>query len=333
MRTKGRRRLDRILLGVGAVVGGGIVAIGAAVGDAERIPQMWVGAELSAEGGTAGRPRPSTTTSGSSPSTGSSARSPGSASTRWSRSSSATAPDDIAAFTPIFIDGEQGMEVKVGDPNTTITGRHRYLLDYELPRDVLLDAADTLAWDAVGTKWTVDIQRAEIHIVAPWELVNATCHVGTSGSDGRLRAPGGRAGPPRHDGRGPRARAKASPSGPSEAPRWPPRPTSRRRPRRRRPIRASACSCPPSRPPPPASAPPCPPRRWSAARDASAWASAASPTRPSPAADPTSEVRLDETDLARDGHHRLRAARPSSPRPRAACSTPSGCCPPTRWRG
>ena len=52
MRTMGRRRLDRILLVLGAVVGGGIVAVGGAVGDAERIPQMWVGAELSAEGGT-----------------------------------------------------------------------------------------------------------------------------------------------------------------------------------------------------------------------------------------------------------------------------------------
>jgi hypothetical protein len=76
------------------------------------------------------------------------------------------------------------MEVKVGDPNTTINGRHRYLLDYELPRAVLLDPADTLAWDAVGTKWTVTIQRAEVHIVAPWELLDATCHVGAEGTTG-----------------------------------------------------------------------------------------------------------------------------------------------------
>ena len=206
MRTTGRRRLDRVLLGLGAVVGGGIVAIGSAVGDGERIPQMWVGAELSAEGGTAGhrghrlrlRPRPQARDlphdPGPRPSTPS------------SPSQSATAPDDIAAFTPMFIGGEAGMEVKVGDPNTTINGRHRYLLDYELPRDVLLDAADTLAWDAVGTKWTVDIQRAEIHIVAPWELEGATCHVGTERRDRRLRAARGRARAPRDRGRGPRPR-------------------------------------------------------------------------------------------------------------------------------
>src|SRR5436190_11031376 len=183
MRTQGRRRLDRIVLGLGAVVGGGIVAIGAAVGDAERIPQMWVGAELSAEGAT------QVTEAidydfGLVPKHGIFRTIPGLGLNSVVTVSSATAPDDIAAFTPIFIDGEQGMEVKVGDPNITITGRHRYVLDYELPRDVLLDAAGTLAWDAVGTKWTVDIQRAEIHIVAPWELVNATCHTGGTGATG-----------------------------------------------------------------------------------------------------------------------------------------------------
>ena len=129
MRTKGRRRLDRIVLGLGAVVGGGIVAIGAAVGDAERVPQMWVGAEMSAEGGT------QVTEAidydfGLVPKHGIFRTIPGLGFDSVVTVSSATAPDDIAAFTPVFIDGEQGMEVKVGDPNTTITGRHRYLLDY-----------------------------------------------------------------------------------------------------------------------------------------------------------------------------------------------------------
>src|SRR5436190_1074389 len=183
MRTQGRRRLDRIVLGLGAVVGGGIVAIGGAVGDAERIPQMWVGAELSAEGGT------HVTEAidydfGVVPKHGIFRTIPGLGIDSAVTVSSATAPDDIASITPAVINGEQGIEVKVGDPNTTITGRHRYLLDYELPRDELLDPADTLAWDAVGTKWTVDIQRAEIHIVAPWELENATCSTGGAGATG-----------------------------------------------------------------------------------------------------------------------------------------------------
>src|SRR4029079_2326603 len=88
------------------------------------------------------------------------------------------------SLTPTFTGGESGLKLKIGDPNTTVTGRHRYLIDYELPRDVLLDAADTLTWDAVGTQWTVDIHRAEIHIVAPWKLLNATCSVGSAGASG-----------------------------------------------------------------------------------------------------------------------------------------------------
>ena len=175
--------MDRILLGAGAIVGGGIVAIGSAVGDGERVPQMWVGAELSTEGGTV-------VTEvidydfGLVPKHGIFRTVPGLDFDSPVTVESATAPDDIASFVPTFIGGEAGMELKIGDPNITITGRHRYLLDYELPRDVLLDTADTLAWDAVGTQWTVDIQRAEIHIVAPWELEGATCHVGREGTTG-----------------------------------------------------------------------------------------------------------------------------------------------------
>ena len=183
MRTMGRRRFDRVLLGLGAIVGGGIVALGGAVGEREEVPQMWVGAELSAEGGTV------VTEAidydfGLVPKHGIFRTIPGLDFDSPVSVQSATAPDDIASFVPTFIGGEQGMELKIGDPNTTINGRHRYLLDYELPRDVLLDAADTLAWDAVGTQWTVTIDRAEIHIVAPWELVNATCHVGREGATG-----------------------------------------------------------------------------------------------------------------------------------------------------
>ena len=132
MRTTGRRRVDRILLGAGAIVGGGIVAIGSAVGDGERIPQMWVGAELSSEGGTV-------VTEvidydfGLVPKHGIFRTVPGLDFDSPVTVESATAPDDIAAFVPTFIGGEAGMELKIGDPNTTITGRHRYLLDYELP--------------------------------------------------------------------------------------------------------------------------------------------------------------------------------------------------------
>jgi hypothetical protein len=181
VRTRGRRRFDRGLLAVGALVGGGIVAIGGAVGDAERIPQMWVGAELSDE-------RDPVVVEvidydfGLIPKHGIFRTVPGLTSDRIVTVSSGTAPDDIASYTPVFIDDQPGMEVKIGDPNTTINGRHRYQLDYDLPDEALLDGDRTLRWDAVGTKWTVDIQRAEIHVVAPWALEGATCSQGREGA-------------------------------------------------------------------------------------------------------------------------------------------------------
>jgi hypothetical protein len=179
--TRGRRRLDRVLLGVGALVGGGLVAIGGVVGDAERVPQMWVGAQLSDEASTR-IVEVIDYDFGLIPKHGIFRSVPGLGFESEVLVSSLTAPDDIAAFTPVVIDGEPGMELKVGDPNTTINGRHRYRLEYRLPADDLLDEADTLRWDAVGTKWTVGIQRAEVHLVAPWELASPTCSQGRTGS-------------------------------------------------------------------------------------------------------------------------------------------------------
>src|SRR6186997_3053395 len=106
MRTMGRRRFDRVLLGLGAIVGGGIVALGGAVGEREEVPQMWVGAEMSAEGGT------QVTEAidydfGLVPKHGIFRTIPGLGFDSVVTVSSATAPDDIAAFTPVFIDGEQ----------------------------------------------------------------------------------------------------------------------------------------------------------------------------------------------------------------------------------
>ena len=267
---------------------------------------MWVGRRAVREGGTQVT-RSSTTTSGSCPSTGSSARSRGSTFDSAVTCSPATAPDDIAAFTPTFIDGEQGMEVKVGDPNTTITGRHRYVLDYELPRDVLLDAADTLAWDAVGTKWTVDIQRRRS---TSWRhgprgaIVPRRHRRRRGGCELREVEPG-------HlvtEVEGPRARRGRHRRAERGAPRSPP-------PRRAAtadhgpPTPASGCSCRPSRPPPPASAARSPPRCSSAARAVSAWASAASPTLPSPGAGPHQRGAARRSRAGRDGHHRLRRPR------------------------
>src|SRR5688572_29925495 len=168
MRTTGRRRFDMILLGLGAVVGGGIVAIGGVVGDAERVTQMWVGAELTAEGGTPVLEVIDYDFGLAIDKHGIYRDIPGLSVESKERVQSDSAPDAIAARTPIFTTGAQGSQLKIGDAATTVTGRHRYRIDYVLPRTELLDAGDTVSWDAVGAAWTVPIGRAEIHIVAPW---------------------------------------------------------------------------------------------------------------------------------------------------------------------
>ena len=136
MRTEGRRRLDMVLLGGGALAGGGDRRSSAAlVGDAERVTQMWVGAELTTEGSDARSWRSSTTTSASpSTSTASSATIPGLERRVARAGRSPTAPPTPSpSVAPTFTDGRPGSKLKIGDPDTTITGRHRYRIDYALP--------------------------------------------------------------------------------------------------------------------------------------------------------------------------------------------------------
>ena len=185
MRTPGRRRLDVLLLGLGAVAGGGLVAIGGVVGDAERVTQMWVGAEVTATGAMPVQEVIDYDFGLAVDKHGIFRSIPGLSSDTVVEVRSTSAPDAIAdRFAYTFPDGELGQKLKIGDAGTTISGRHRYRIDYALPRAAVLDGADRLRWDAVGTGWEVPIGVAEVHVVAPWTLVGATCSAGRSGTDG-----------------------------------------------------------------------------------------------------------------------------------------------------
>jgi hypothetical protein len=84
------------------------------------------------------------------------------------------APDAVEiSFDPM------GTRLRIGDPGTTVSGRHRYRIEYPLDgvaRGTVLD------WEAVGTAWEVGIEEAEIHVVAPFELRDVRCFAGVSGS-------------------------------------------------------------------------------------------------------------------------------------------------------
>jgi hypothetical protein len=181
MRITRRRRFDAVLLGVGALVTGAVAAIGGVAGDTERVTGMWVGASLDDSGGGAivevidydfglaqgkhgiFREIPSLSTDD------------------VVGVDSSSAPDGIAAKTPEFIDRELGIRVKIGDPNITVTGRHRYEIKYDLPT---LAAGGHLEWDAVGTGWDVPVKQSDVHVVAPWRFTGLGCSKGVTGSRG-----------------------------------------------------------------------------------------------------------------------------------------------------
>ena len=185
MRTTGRRRLDMVLLGAGALAAGGIVAIGGVLGDAERVTQMWVGAELTTEGSTFVLEVIDYDFGLAVDKHGIFRDVPGLSVEQPVQVTSDSAPDAIAGRTSIFTTGSPGSQIKIGDANQTVTGRHRYRIEYALPRsEVLPDGDDTVRWDAVGTAWEVPIGRAEVHVVASWEFERATCSAGGTGSSG-----------------------------------------------------------------------------------------------------------------------------------------------------
>ena len=75
--------------------------------------------------------------------------------------------------------------IRVGDPNLTNTGQHRYDLAYTLP-DARLSTGQ-LALDIIGTDETLETERFEV-VVAGLALEDPLCNVGSFGDLRRLRA-------------------------------------------------------------------------------------------------------------------------------------------------
>ncbi len=75
------------------------------------------------------------------------------------------------------------LQIKVGDPDRTITGRHTYTLAYRV-EGALNGFADhdELYWNAIGTEWAAPIQRATARVRAPVSLTRITCFAGPQGS-------------------------------------------------------------------------------------------------------------------------------------------------------
>jgi hypothetical protein len=81
---------------------------------------------------------------------------------------------------------EGGMlRIRVGDPERTITGRHRYAIVYRV--DGALNGFpdhDELFWNAIGADWDVPIDRARVSVTAPGQIRRVACFAGLSGAKG-----------------------------------------------------------------------------------------------------------------------------------------------------
>ena len=74
-------------------------------------------------------------------------------------------------------------EIKIGDPNTIITGRHVYTITY-LVTGILRGFADhdELYWNVTGNGWNVAIQKAEATTTLPKNgITQITCYEGATG--------------------------------------------------------------------------------------------------------------------------------------------------------
>jgi uncharacterized membrane protein YgcG len=103
--------------------------------------------------------------------------------------SSDDAPDDLSvvAISPFET------QIRIGDPNINVSGRHRYVLEYTLP-DARLDGGE-LALDVIGSNEELETGRFEV-IVTGLELDDPTCNVGAAGATGGCElAPDADAGP------------------------------------------------------------------------------------------------------------------------------------------
>lgn len=173
--------MDRVILGAGAAALGGVAALGGLAGDQERVTQMWVGAALDETGAAAVTEVIDYDFGFAADRHGIFRTIPGLTTSSPVVVASSSAPDGIAAKTSELVGGEPGIKLKIGDPNLTINGRHRYEIGYTHPG---LVRGSGLSWDAVGAAWTVPVSRAEVHVVAPWQFTNLTCSTGATGATG-----------------------------------------------------------------------------------------------------------------------------------------------------
>ncbi len=77
------------------------------------------------------------------------------------------------------------LEIKIGDPNTTISGQHTYVINYTVMRAInFFEDHDELFWNVTGNSWPVPIEltTATVAFEGANSEARTTCFVGAVGS-------------------------------------------------------------------------------------------------------------------------------------------------------
>ena len=179
MSIRGRRWANLAILIVGALVIAGVAAFARLGGDTERITNYWTSAELDASGAAAVN-EVIEYDFGSNDRRGIFRDIEQLDTTALISVRSRTAPDQF-----IVQPGGGDDRIRIGNPEVTIDGRHVYEIQYSL---LPLMNGGVVAWDAVGTEWSVGMSNVEVHLRAPFELLDPICSKGRSGRVGGCEA-------------------------------------------------------------------------------------------------------------------------------------------------
>ena len=69
--------------------------------------------------------------------------------------------------------------IRIGDENETVSGRHRYVIEYTITGAV---DGDRFGYDMIGTGWDVPIDEADLRITGPRRITGVGCYRGGDGS-------------------------------------------------------------------------------------------------------------------------------------------------------
>jgi len=89
-----------------------------------------------------------------------------------------------------LLESDNGLNVRIGDEDVTITGEHQYVIRYTVDGAIpTYDGVPELYWNVTGSEWQVPIDEVTVTVRAndPLLLLTADCYVGVSGTNVRCR--------------------------------------------------------------------------------------------------------------------------------------------------